>query len=290
MNNTHLESRIQHLENVTQNYDVVVAEKDELFSRMSNGLERLDLVQAKNTNVFNDLMCRCKELSRKYDVEQKRLASAVQDHSRLQREVERLSEQLDNRKAALQRLETARLSIPDHVQMLRERLANADTVTAVLRDEYQCVESELKDRKQELVGLQKTLLDKQMEQSRLEQELNTVQNQNDELRSSMNATKAEYEMTASHLYAECDDLQARLDEKSVELAATARCLEEKRDEVETRQQRTKQLKIAMDMVQKKFQEEKTATDRQIVELKAEVKLATSELVSATAKLSNAQVS
>jgi len=257
---------------------------------MSNGLERLDLVKDKQMSMFNDLMCRYNELSREHDTEQKRLASAVQDNSRLQREVEWLDEQLDNRKVVVQKMETARLSLPEHMQMLRERLVDTDTVTAMLQNEHQRIESELKDRKQELVGLQKTLLDRQTEQSRLEQELNAVQDQNDELRLSMNTMKAEYEMTAVQLYAECDELQARLDEKSVELAATARCLDKKRGEVETRQQRTKQLKTAMDVLQKKYHEEKTATDRQIVELKAQVKSAVSELVSANTKLSNAQVS
>jgi len=60
-----------------QDYDYVVEQRDEVRGRMSEGLERLDSVNTKQANVFDELMCKYDELSGEYDGEQERLAAVV---------------------------------------------------------------------------------------------------------------------------------------------------------------------------------------------------------------------
>jgi len=90
----------------------------------------------------------------------------------------------------------------------------------------------------------------------------------------MNATKAEHEKTVARLWDRFAELKDQLEKESVEFSVEMQCPNKRQDDVS----------------QMKYRKEKTAVDRQIVELQDKVKSRVFEHVSTNAKLSKTQVS
>lgn len=277
------------MENILKDYNEVVAQRNEIRERMSDGLKRLNSVKFKQRAVFDELLYRYNELSDEHDAEQKQLAVVVEDNDRLRRENELLDERMDDRMADAQRLETTRLTLSERVQKSRKQLEVANAIAASLRDEQQRAESELRYRDQKLVSLGTELIENATEQTMLEQQLNEIRNRNGELRSLVNATRTEYVNIVGRLRAECTELQCQLTEKSSESSDDSRCLDEKQDKLETIRERTKRLRTAITKLREKNRKEKVAVHRNIVQLRDQVESATCDLVSANGRVCNAQV-
>lgn len=283
-----LEERVAKLENTIGDYGDVMAERDTLVSRMSEGLSMLDVAKGKQANIFDALMATHDRLVCDRDTLLEEQAKAREQNMRLKCRVEELYDRIIERRAAVCKLEVSHSALMDESEKLCKRHADATGITTRIRELQRCSDTELEVKDRTLAQLQNALANRIAERNRLERDVCAELERNNCLSRSVNELKAKNEAAVRSLRCELTDVQSQCAQKSAELSALSRELEGKRDETAAQRDRVATFRKAVKELRDAYYREKADWDREVVCLQAEVKRAESELVATTTRMCEAQ--
>lgn len=284
-----LERKANELKNKLCNYDVVVEERDAMKCKMANALKKMDSIRNKQEEMFNELICKHDSLNMKYNMERERLKCLQNDNDSLQCKNEQLYDKLDEQDDAIDKLETIRVTLKEDAQKLKCQISEATRVLKQFQDRLRTLESEYKVKDQEMNCLQNTLAENITKHTKLEKKVCIEQDRNEILRSSINELKVTEEKTVRSLQAELTHLQCQLNEKLSELATIERNLKEKQEEIEMQKDRKAELKKVIKELREVYFKEKTKAEKEVCELRSEVKSIVSDTECINSKLCDAQI-
>lgn len=284
-----LQRKANELKSKLCNYEVVVEERDAIKCKMAKAHKKMELIRHKQEEMFNELICKHDSLNMKYNMERERLKCLQNDNDSLQCKNEQLHDKLDEQDEAIVKLETIRITLKEDAQKLKCQIADATRVLKQFQDRLRTLETEYKVKDQEMNCLQNTLAENITKHTKIEKKVCIEQERNEILRSSINELKMNEEKTVRSLQAELTYLQSQLNEKLSELATIERNLKEKQNEIEIQKDQKVELKKVIKELREVYFKEKTKAEKEVCELRSEVKSIVSDTECINSKLCDAQI-
>lgn len=280
---------IQDLENKLCDYEDVVAQNNKIQSNMSTALSRLDSMKIKQTDMFNELINRHNELSRNYNIEREQLIRIQEDNECLKSDNKQLYDKLDKQDVALEKLECEHSTLLENLQRLQKQLSDVTGIAKEFQDSQRQAELELKVKDKDIISIQTTLAEEIKKKTKFEKNLRIEENQNKILQSSVIELKIKYENITQSLQVEITELKSQLTEKSMELGIIKEKLKDKQEEVEAQKDRITKLKEIIKNLQETYCKEKNKIDKEVSELKVQIKSMASDHTSLNKKICDAQI-
>lgn len=283
------EKYIDELEDQLCGYEDLVAKKSYLISKITDGQAELASMKTEQKDTLNELIHKIKELSCKNNIQEENLLGFQEENNDLQCENEQILIKLDELQIDIEKLEDCSLNLYENNKILKTKLSEAMQITNKLQDRLQIAQSELQDKEQNIICIQNTMAKTITQITALEKKINTEQVRSECLQSLICQLKMKSEQTCKTMQAEMTKTRCEFDKKSAELCMLKQKLKEKQDELCEFKNRSIQLEEELELYKECHCQEKCKIDKEIGELRAELKSIASNFKLINSKLCDAQV-
>jgi len=283
------EKYIDELEDQLCDYEDVVAQSNYIKSELTKGQAELNFFKVEKTNILNELIRETKELSSKYNAQEEHLMDIQEENNSLQSENEQILNKLEEFEIDIEKLNNISSTLLENKKILEKKLSEAVEITAKLQDRQQLAQSEVQDKEQDIICIQKALAEQITQITELEKNINIEQDHNECLQSSICELKMKSENISKTLQAEMTAIRCKFNEKLAELCMLKLKLKDKQAELSEQKNRALQSKDELNLFQKEHCKEKCKIEKETEEVKDELKSIASNIKCLNSKLCDAQM-
>jgi len=295
-NKNEIENRIKETENCINeleyqlcDYENVVAQRNCIKSELTKGKEKLNNIIIEKTNILNDLKREIEELSCKYNMQQERLMNIQEESNSLKCENEQILNKLDDYQISVCELNNIGSTLLEKKNKLEKELSEAMKITNKLQDRQELEQSEVQDIDQDIICIQKTLTKVITQITEVEKNINIEQDRHECAQSLICELKIKIEQISKSFQAKMTKIRSKFNEKSAELCMLKLKLKDKQAELLEQKSHAIQLEEERNLFQVEHCKEKCKIDKEIEELRFELKSSASKLKCVNSKLCDAQM-
>jgi len=283
------ENYIDELEYQLCDYEDVVAQRNCIKSELTKGQEKLNNIIIEKTNILNELKRETKELCCKYNMQEQHLMNIEQENNSLKCENEQILNKLDDYQISMDELNKIGSTLLKKNKILEKELSDAMEITYKLQGRQQLAQSEVQDMEQDIICIQKNLAQQITQITEVEKNINIEQDRYECLQSLICELKIKSEQISKTFQAKMTEIRCKFNEKSTELCTLKLKLKDKQAELLEQKNHTIQLEEERNLFQVKHCKEKCKIDKEIEELRVELKSTASKLTCVNSKLCDAQM-
>jgi len=281
---------IDELENQLCDYEDVVVQNNHMKSELTKGWTKLDLIKTEKTIIINDLIRKTKELGCKlYNMREEHLIGLQEENNSLQSENEQILNKLDELQITVEKLDNINLTLVENKKILEKKLSEVIEIRNKLQDRKQLAQLELQDSDEDIICIQNTLAEKITQITELEKNINIEQERYECMQSSICELKMKNEKISKTLEAKMTKYRLIFNEKSAKICTLKQNLKDKQVEELEQKDRSIKLKEELNLFQEEHCKIKSKLDKEIGELRIELKSTASNLKLINSKLCDAQM-
>ncbi|CAI6371841.1 unnamed protein product [Macrosiphum euphorbiae] len=291
-----IETRIKETENCIDeleyqlcDYEDVVAQRNCVKSELIKGKEKLNNIIIEKTNILNELKRETEELSCKYNMQNERLMNIQDESNSLKCENEQILNKLDDHQISVCELNNIGSTLMEKKNILEKELSKAMEITNKLQDREQLTQSEVQDVEQDIICIEKTLTKLITKLTEVEKNINIEQDRYESSQSLICDLKIKIEQISKSFQSKMTEIRCKFNEKSAELCMLKLKLKDKQADLLEQKSLTIQLEEERNLFQVEHCKEKCKIDKEIEELRVELKSIASKLKCVNSKLCDAQM-
>jgi uncharacterized coiled-coil protein SlyX len=266
----------------------LIAERDELKCKLHETLKWKDRNQNKQTEDFNELLCRLDTLTRDYNTSLKELIFCNGEHDCLSSENDELDQKLTDYKKVLEELKCCKLTQIQIADDLQKQYSDTTENRQQLQNKLHVAKANNEVVDKDFSCVQKTLTEQITIQGELEKTISKEQNEKERLVSSINELKINIEKLNKLFQSESLYQQNQENEKKAQLNTIKEKKNNKHEEIKIHECRIIELNTKIKALQENNLKEKSKLNTKVCELKVEINTLTSKLDYCNAKLCDFQ--
>lgn len=264
----------------------LISERNLLENKLREKHEYMASIQHKQANDFQALLCKNDTLSRDYNTLQKELENYKKENYCLCDENNELDEKLNEHCKTIENLKCIRSVHLGTAERLKNE--HCDEVKSVqkIQNDLQVMEMEQRAIDRMRINVQNQLTEKIIENTELEKTINTEDNKSEQLVQLINESQMKNEKLNKLFHAKDIEQKNQLNDKSVKLDEVQQKILDKKAEIDFHKKRIMEWNSKIELLENHRVNKKCKFDKEIDELKAEIKVMMSKILTRCAKLND----